>query len=261
MADDSVNSLQHDCLIAFGSNEGNSADVYESAQELLGGTTGLNVIACSEPVVTAPVGGPEEQNDYLNAAIRIQTELSPEGLHQRLIEIENELGRLRRQRWGSRKIDLDLLLYDQLELKTDSLVVPHPRMSFRRFVLAPASEIAGEMIHPPSGMTIGELGSSLDQRDNLIVVVFDAGFVDFFSDLEREVAALHPQWSSQSVRDRDALNRLGTAAKLVAFFGVDEGGTNELLAAARSFRGATLELPRNGIEAREELLAAIDATG
>src|SRR5262249_50809739 len=78
-------------------------------------------------------------------------------LHQRLAEIELELGRRREQHWGPRMIDLDLLLYDDLVLDTPTLTVPHPRMAFRRFVLEPAADVAPDMSHPTIGWSIREL--------------------------------------------------------------------------------------------------------
>jgi deoxyadenosine/deoxycytidine kinase len=72
-------------------------------------------------------------------------------------QIENSLGRRRAERWGSRTVDLDLLLYDDLVLNDPSLVLPHPRMAWRRFVLEPAAEVAGTMLHPTIGWTIARL--------------------------------------------------------------------------------------------------------
>ena len=93
----------------------------------------------------------------MNAAALLETDLPPAALLAALQDIERRLGRIRAERWGPRTIDLDLLLYDQLELETPELILPHPRMSFRRFVLGPAAEIAAEMAHPVCGNTIGGL--------------------------------------------------------------------------------------------------------
>jgi 2-amino-4-hydroxy-6-hydroxymethyldihydropteridine diphosphokinase len=153
-----------DCLIAFGSNEGDSGTTYREVGKRLEGIACGGVLA-SQLVATAAVGGPK-QNDFLNGAFRVATELSPRELHQALISIETEFGRERRQRWGSRRIDLDLLLYGERVYSDSRLQVPHPRMSFRRFVLQPASEIAAEMIHPISGLTIHELLSRINHLPN-----------------------------------------------------------------------------------------------
>ena len=161
---------RHDCLVAFGSNEGDSVAVFEQTLEQLQQCSEIFVKASSQPVRTKPVGGPEDQSLYLNAAVRIETSLDAIEFHKRLVKIESDMGRERRERWGSRKIDLDLLIYAQLALKTDSLTIPHPRMSFRRFVLEPASEIAGDMVHVTSAQTINQLLKILNDRENLSLI-------------------------------------------------------------------------------------------
>ncbi|MEX1040317.1 MAG: 2-amino-4-hydroxy-6-hydroxymethyldihydropteridine diphosphokinase [Pirellulaceae bacterium] len=137
-----------DVLIALGSNLGDKGESLLAAIEALRQTAGVSRLTSSTFHATAPVGGPEGQDDFLNAAVRLTTNLAPTEIHQRLIEIEQEQGRVRIQRWGARKLDLDLLLYDDRIIESRTLQVPHPRMSFRRFVLAPALEVAPEMRHP-----------------------------------------------------------------------------------------------------------------
>src|SRR6185436_6440721 len=84
--------------------------------------------------------------------------------------MEDDLGRERAERWGPRTIDLDLLLFDEQIICQPEITVPHPRMAFRRFVLAPAAEIAGTMLHPTTGWTVQDLLSNLDRRPNLVIV-------------------------------------------------------------------------------------------
>ncbi|MFK7769718.1 MAG: 2-amino-4-hydroxy-6-hydroxymethyldihydropteridine diphosphokinase [Mariniblastus sp.] len=160
-----------DCLIAFGSNLGDGGQIFKQTIQLLNANQSINVVSKSELQTTRPVGGPAGQDAYLNAAIRIEASCSPSELHSQLVEIESELGRIRHERWGARRVDLDLLLYGQESILTDRLIVPHPRMSFRRFVLDPAHEIAGDMIHPVSGQSIRELVSHLDQAERLVLLV------------------------------------------------------------------------------------------
>ncbi len=87
-----------------------------------------------------------------------------------LRQVESELGRRRLERWGPRAIDLDLLLYDRLILQTTHLVIPHPRMAFRRFVLEPACEVAAEMIHAPTGWSVEQLLKRLDSSPCYVAV-------------------------------------------------------------------------------------------
>jgi 7,8-dihydro-6-hydroxymethylpterin-pyrophosphokinase len=103
------------------------------------------------------VGGPTGQADFVNAAAAVETSLSPHALVERLQDIEAQFGRARIERWGPRTLDLDLLLYGEEQIHDGQLVVPHPRMTFRRFVLEPAAEVASEMVHPVTGRRIGEL--------------------------------------------------------------------------------------------------------
>ncbi len=145
------------CLIALGSNEGPPEDSLAAAVAAIDGAAGLELVSFSPWLRTASVGGPEGQPDFLNGAAVVETELGAEAVLEELLEIERRLGRVRRVRWGQRTLDLDLLLYGEQEFSRGEVKVPHPRMSFRRFVLEPAVQIAGSMLHPPSGRTVGEL--------------------------------------------------------------------------------------------------------
>ena len=151
------------CLIGLGSNLGDRGEQLRAAIEQLKQLPQTVFIAESRFRDTKPAGGPASQPPYLNAAARIDTSLEPPRLFAELQRIENELGRVRDQRWGPRTIDLDLLLYDQVELDTPELILPHPRMSFRRFVLEPAAEIAREMVYPINHWTIGQLIDFADE--------------------------------------------------------------------------------------------------
>jgi 2-amino-4-hydroxy-6-hydroxymethyldihydropteridine diphosphokinase len=121
------------------------------------------------------IGGPDGQPAFLNAAARLQTDLTPRQLLALLHETERQLGRVRERRWAARRIDLDLLLYDQRIIDTPTLVVPHPRMAFRRFVLVPAVEIAADMTHPGTGWALSRLLTHLDSAANYLAVTGPPG--------------------------------------------------------------------------------------
>lgn len=145
------------CLIALGANLGDRAYSLARAVELLWAEPHVTVVACSRWHETAPVGGAPGQGLFLNGVVCLDTALTPEQLHGTLVRMEERLGRTRGERWSARTIDLDLLLYGNQAIATPRLVVPHPRMAFRRFVLAPAAEVAPEMIHPTIGWSIQQL--------------------------------------------------------------------------------------------------------
>lgn len=139
--------------IALGSNLGPRGDMLDAATESLRAEPAIRVGKISDYYSTAPVGGPEDQPEYLNAVVEITTTLGPEELMGSLLDIEKRLGRKRTQRWGPRCIDLDLLLYGQRIIETESLHVPHPLMHQREFVLRGLAQIAPGLRHPVIGLT------------------------------------------------------------------------------------------------------------
>jgi len=159
MPNHSGNTTFHTCAIALGSNLGDSLQTLELAVERLDQIAGI-VRARSHWYLTAAVGPP--QPDYLNGCVVLQTILNPHNLLNMALAIEQEFGRERRERWGARTLDLDLLLFDDLILDTPTLQIPHPRMNQRAFVLVPLAEIAPTWVEPVTGSTIVDLAQTVD---------------------------------------------------------------------------------------------------
>ena len=151
-------------LVGLGANLGDREATLQKAVDALRGTPGVLVRSVSKWHATEPVGGPPNQPEFLNGAAMLETTLAARELLDRLLEIETSLGRERREHWGPRTIDLDLLLYDDLILGLPDLVVPHPRMLERAFVLKPAAEIAGDLVHPVARRTIQELWNNFPKK-------------------------------------------------------------------------------------------------
>lgn len=105
----------------------------------------LEVVAVSPIYETAPQGGPE-QGPYLNLVVEIKSSFLPRELLERCLNIEKESGRVRRERWGPRTLDIDVLWIEGISVDEPDLVVPHPRMKLRRFVMIPLGDIAPEML-------------------------------------------------------------------------------------------------------------------
>ncbi|WP_013321642.1 2-amino-4-hydroxy-6-hydroxymethyldihydropteridine diphosphokinase [Gloeothece verrucosa] len=147
--------------IALGSNLGESLSILENALLKLTQIPKIQIVSRSSWYKTAAVGPP--QPDYLNGCVIINLELTPDDLINRLLDIEQQFGRVRREKWGPRTLDLDLLWYDDLIINTPSLQIPHPRMKERAFVLIPLAEIAPDWIDPLSGKAITDLLAAVDR--------------------------------------------------------------------------------------------------
>lgn len=152
--------LTGQCAIALGSNLGDSRAILEAALENLAAIPDINLQAKSSWYQTTAIGPP--QPDYINGCALLHVQIPPQLLLKTLLKIEVQFGRVRRQRWGARLLDLDLLLYDDLIMDTPTLQLPHPRITERAFVLVPLAEIAPDWLEPVSGYAIAELVQAVD---------------------------------------------------------------------------------------------------
>ena len=148
--------------LGLGSNLGNKEEMLQTAIEKINERIGV-VVSQSAFYITPPWGF-ESENDFLNAVVACETKLSPQVVLKKTQQIERECGRKRKsvdRHYEDRPLDIDILLYDDLVLKTDKLVIPHPLMHQRGFVLEPLNEIASGVVHPEMGKSIGELFKEL----------------------------------------------------------------------------------------------------
>ncbi|ARJ51058.1 2-amino-4-hydroxy-6-hydroxymethyldihydropteridine diphosphokinase [Staphylococcus lutrae] len=145
-----------DAYLGLGSNIGDREAQLKQAVALLDAHDAIHVVSVSPVYETKPVGY-TEQPDFLNLCVHIQTELPAHALLEVALKTEAELHRVRKERWGPRTMDIDILLYGDAMIEDEDLIVPHPRMTERAFVMIPLNDIATNVIEPHSGQTIQQL--------------------------------------------------------------------------------------------------------
>lgn len=153
----------HKAYLGLGSNLGNKKKNLETAIQLLSSDT-TKVKKISQFYETKPVGY-TQQDDFLNCVLEIETLLPPSELMDYVLEIEKELKRERTIHWGPRTLDIDILLYDNLISEEEHVLLPHPRMTERLFVLVPLAEIAPFAIHPLTHQPILFLKEKLEKEN------------------------------------------------------------------------------------------------
>jgi len=151
--------MNNRCFLGLGSNLGNKKENLYKAKEFL---KQKNIKIIKESIIheTEPMYY-SKQDNFLNQVIEIKTEYNPEDLLKIISGIEKKLKRERKIRYGPRTIDIDILFYEDKIIKTDDLIIPHPKITEREFVLSPLCEIAGDFIHPEQGKTMCELKDEL----------------------------------------------------------------------------------------------------
>lgn len=162
--------MGHRAYIGLGSNLGDRRANVEEAIGRIAALPGTRVVRSSSLYESEPLG--DAKTWFVNAAIEIDTELAADALLKRLLAIEETMGRKRvkGKKWGSRIIDLDILLFDQEVIDRKSLKVPHPELHKRRFVLLPLAELVPHVVHPQLGQSISALLATVkdDKRVTLL---------------------------------------------------------------------------------------------
>jgi 2-amino-4-hydroxy-6-hydroxymethyldihydropteridine diphosphokinase len=228
--------LKHAAYVGIGSNLG---DRFGNVERACAALSGLGrVVRRSSLYRTAPWGG-LEQPWFLNAVALLETELPPRALLVRLLQIERELGRVRRERWGPRAIDLDLLIFDDLEIDEAGLSVPHPRMRERAFVLVPLAEIDDRFAPLRDALQAEELAG--------------------VARVEREsVAEMHEETPSTSERVR-VLARFLAESDVVRVRVEDRDGEIELVAGPKASAATAQEDESRPTESAPQRIDAIKA--
>jgi 2-amino-4-hydroxy-6-hydroxymethyldihydropteridine diphosphokinase len=252
------------CLIALGSNLGDRAATLDAAIDALAAAPGVEVLGQSAWQLTIAVGSSRARPEFLNGAALVETSHDVEDIHALLQQIEARHGRERHELWGDRTLDLDLLLYGDAVIDTPTLTVPHPRMSFRRFVLEPAVEIAGEMVHPTIGWTLERLLEHLDAGADCVAILSPD------DSARRELATTLSQQFGMTDREPSVVNEQLWPAASTTWLAVPHGRLStehpkltilfRLPAASESERGPTLRIATaSGTDVEREAFAAIEA--
>ena len=199
------------CLISLGANIGHREQAIEQAISSISAFRDVSDCHCSSYFETLAAGGPQDQPRFINAVGRFETSLKPTDVLNKLFNVEKCLGRTRQQIWEPRVLDLDLLLYDHKIQKDPDLILPHPRMILRRFVLEPACEIAADLIHPLTKWSLQQHLNHLNRSAKYICIA-GAATSQRIAAVERlrsqvdgqQVAILHNSSGSLALDDQQA---------------------------------------------------------
>jgi len=156
-------------FLSLGSNLGDRLSYLKKAVDLFGKSEDVNIIKISSIYETEPIGYKEQPN-FLNLVVEIETEIGPEDLLKRCKEIESCLGRIKREKWREREIDIDIIFYNNLIIEKDYIVIPHKELYNRKFVLLPLCEIDPDFICPKTKKSVKTLLSSCNDASIIKVL-------------------------------------------------------------------------------------------
>lgn len=162
--------MRQEAYIGIGSNLGDKAGNCLRAIDWLDRFAGCEILARSDLFQTEPQGF-EDQDWFVNGVVSLGTDLSAHELLRALLHVEKGMGRVRKRRWDSRVIDLDILLYGEDVIQERDLVVPHPHMHLRRFVLVPLIQLAPNLVHPTLGKTMAELLRDCPEEGQSVILM------------------------------------------------------------------------------------------
>ncbi|WP_128548211.1 2-amino-4-hydroxy-6-hydroxymethyldihydropteridine diphosphokinase [Larkinella soli] len=158
--------MTHTLYLLLGANLGERKVTLEKALEAV--RIDVGPVLKQSAIYETAAWGNTDQPSFLNQVLKVLTVLGPEEVLEKTQAIENRLGRVRRDRWGSRVIDIDLLYADDLVLETERLTVPHPFLHWRRFTLVPLAEVAPDFVHPVLRKTTRELLADCDDTSEVV---------------------------------------------------------------------------------------------
>lgn len=158
--------MNNSAFLSLGTNMGDRYANLKAALHLLRSTDEIVIDKVSSIYETAPVGY-TDQPAFLNMAVQVRTSLTAEKLLEVCLSVEQKLGRVREFKWGPRIIDLDILLYNQDNIKSEKLIIPHPRMHERAFVLVPLIEINPAICFPENGLPLEKALSIIEEREGV----------------------------------------------------------------------------------------------
>ena len=164
---------KHTAYLAIGSNVGDRLSNIKNSIRLLGLNPRISILKSARIYESLPVGGPKNQSKFLNTAVFVKTSCNPFDLLSFLKTIEKKLKRRKSVRWGPRTIDLDIVFFNDMVLRHKDLVIPHPLMHERIFVLRPLSDIAAGVLHPLIKKSVAEMLKVASTKKQQAVAVFN----------------------------------------------------------------------------------------